>query len=513
MSSTKEIVLRQRRRELDARRSKSRVRLGSCLQSWAQLKDKLGFSLHSELAQHLLESYVSRVCMKCSGDGKGETVSTTKESLQELILMVHNHGQMCPLPPVLQCRPVPKTKTSTRGQSGRREEETEPKKLAEASECFKYTCEDGHHFLWCPIDTEKLISKSDSDKITSSAKRLKRDERQMKETITDTERQEMMTRLKTRQQQRENADIDTNKMLGQNKNADVTATPEAQDRNDLASDFSYSEHGSPADSDEMTVDVPVRVHIENQSRTDSYEEDAVLNLTNRGAQSSADHTEKRSVSKKTGILQSNSSQSLKRMSQIGGKRKRKLTSKLILSCEFEGCDKIFSSRQYLNHHIKYQHLHQKTFTCSHPSCRKSFNFKKHLKEHEKLHSNQRDYICEFCARAFRTSSNLIIHRRIHTGEKPLQCEVCGFTCRQKASLNWHMRKHNAESTYQFPCEICGRRFEKRDNVTAHRSKSHPDYNAGSPERSLPLPPSDPLLHPSRHLGSSPSVSKNQTTAE
>ncbi|XP_073765794.1 zinc finger protein 692 isoform X3 [Danio rerio] len=320
MSSTKETVLRQRRRELDARRSKSRVRLGSCLQSWAQLKDKLGFSLHSELAQHLLER-------------------------------------------------------------------------------------------------------------------------------------------------------------------------------------------SPADSDEMTVDVPV-------SHTDSYEEFAVLNLTNRGTQSSADHTEKLSVSKKAGILQSNSSQSLKKdMSQIGGKRKRKSTSKLILSCEFDGCDKIFSSRQYLNHHIKYQHLHQKTFTCSHPSCRKSFNFKKHLKEHEKLHSNQRDYICEFCARAFRTSSNLIIHRRIHTGEKPLQCEVCGFTCRQKASLNWHMRKHNAESTYQFPCEICGRRFEKRDNVTAHRSKSHPDYNTGTLERSLPLPPSDPLLHPSRHRGSSPSVSKNQPTAE
>lgn len=54
MSSSKDT---QRRRELDARRSKSRVRLGSCLQSWGQLKEKLGFSLHSELAQHLLERY------------------------------------------------------------------------------------------------------------------------------------------------------------------------------------------------------------------------------------------------------------------------------------------------------------------------------------------------------------------------------------------------------------------------------------------------------------------------
>uniref|UniRef100_A0A671KVH5 Zinc finger protein 692 n=1 Tax=Sinocyclocheilus anshuiensis TaxID=1608454 RepID=A0A671KVH5_9TELE len=58
MSSSKDTQRSQRRRELDARRSKSRVRLGSCLQSWGQLKEKLGFSLHSELAQHLLERYI-----------------------------------------------------------------------------------------------------------------------------------------------------------------------------------------------------------------------------------------------------------------------------------------------------------------------------------------------------------------------------------------------------------------------------------------------------------------------
>ncbi|XP_009070660.1 PREDICTED: zinc finger protein 692-like, partial [Acanthisitta chloris] len=107
------------------------------------------------------------------------------------------------------------------------------------------------------------------------------------------------------------------------------------------------------------------------------------------------------------------------VAQIGPKRIRKAAKREILLCDFEGCGKIFSNRQYLNHHQKYQHVHQKTFTCSEPTCGKSFNFKKHLKEHEKLHSDKRDYICEFCARSFRTSSNLIIHRRIHTGEKPL----------------------------------------------------------------------------------------------
>ncbi|XP_059359810.1 zinc finger protein 692 [Carassius carassius] len=529
MSSSKDTQRSQRRRELDARRSKSRVRLGSCLQSWGQLKEKLGFSLHSELAQHLLESYASRVCIKCSGDGKGETgpLSTTKESLQELILLVHNHGQMCPLAPVLHSDAVKKTTEQDQSShaAGTRAAETESKDSSEVDVCLKYTCENGHHFLWSPLK-KVITSKNQGDRTASSPKRLKpRGRRQLKEPDTDMERQELktrlVTRLKTRQQQQENAEVTTNdteqkrktrsEMFRVNKNAVIPGT---QEGNDSAVDFLHSEHGSPEDSDELTGDGPARVSIENQRPTDINEEVAVLNLTNRGTQSKTDPPETHHANKKAGTLKNMRPQLLKdEVSQIGGKRKRKSTPKVILPCEFEGCDKIFSSLQYLNHHVKYQHLKKKSFICSHHTCSKSFNFKKHLKEHEKLHSNQRDYICEFCARAFRTSSNLIIHRRIHTGEKPLQCEVCGFTCRQKASLNWHMRKHNAESTYQFPCEICGRRFEKRDNVTAHRSKSHPDYNTPTPELTLPLPPSDPLPHPSGHSESSPSASKNHTAVE
>uniref|UniRef100_A0A8P0NNH5 Zinc finger protein 692 n=2 Tax=Canis lupus TaxID=9612 RepID=A0A8P0NNH5_CANLF len=168
---------------------------------------------------------------------------------------------------------------------------------------------------------------------------------------------------------------------------------------------------------------------------------------------------------------------------------RKAAKRELLPCDFPGCGRIFSNRQYLNHHKKYQHIHQKSFSCPEPACGKSFNFKKHLKEHVKLHSDTRDYICEFCARSFRTSSNLVIHRRIHTGEKPLQCEICGFTCRQKASLNWHRRKHaETAATLRFPCEFCGKRFEKPDSVAAHCSKSHPALLPALQESPGPLEP-------------------------
>lgn len=487
MSFSKNTLQSQRRRELDARRSKSRIRLGSCLQSWVQLKEELGFSLHSELAQHLLESYFSRICMKCSGNKKTDVprrLLTTVESLQELILLVHNHGQKCPLPPILH--------PSSGHETERRAVESESKNSYHSSEAdirLKYTCDNDHHLLWSPAgrqsEMEEIKSKNEGDgnsgDVTpASPKRLRqRSRKQLIEPVIV--RQELVTQVTTSQRQGGTSGVTLNELeeklekskarselCRDDKNAGITVTETAQD-------------AVPQEGSDVT-DVFL-FHPEPNDGDDDDDDAAVLNLTKRGTQRRVDATN--NIKIKAGVLKNNSLQSLKDdMSQISGRKKRKITQKVILPCEFEGCDKIFSSRQYLNHHVKYQHLQQKTFTCSHPTCNKSFNFKKHLKEHEKLHSNQRDYICEFCARAFRTSSNLIIHRRIHTGEKPLQCEVCGFTCRQKASLNWHMRKHNAESTYQFPCEICGRRFEKRDNVTAHRSKSHPDHNTPNLETCL-----------------------------
>ncbi|XP_060037381.1 zinc finger protein 692 isoform X2 [Erinaceus europaeus] len=195
--------------------------------------------------------------------------------------------------------------------------------------------------------------------------------------------------------------------------------------------------------------------------------------------------------------------------QIIPKRIRKAAKRELLPCDFPGCGRIFSNRQYLNHHKKYQHIHQKSFSCPEPACGKSFNFKKHLKEHVKLHSDTRDYICEFCARSFRTSSNLVIHRRIHTGEKPLQCEICGFTCRQKASLNWHRRKHaETEAALRFPCEFCGKRFEKPDSVAAHCSKSHPALLPAQ-ESPSPLEPCTSIATPVQ-LGSSKGSSHSVT---
>ncbi|XP_016160957.1 PREDICTED: zinc finger protein 692-like, partial [Ficedula albicollis] len=57
-----ECLRRQKRRELDARRSKCRIRIGGHLERWCRLKEQLGFALHSQLAQFLLDRYSSHGC-------------------------------------------------------------------------------------------------------------------------------------------------------------------------------------------------------------------------------------------------------------------------------------------------------------------------------------------------------------------------------------------------------------------------------------------------------------------
>ncbi|XP_035583401.1 zinc finger protein 692 isoform X12 [Zalophus californianus] len=339
----------EKRRQLDARRSKCRIRLGGHMEQWCLLKERLGFSLHSQLAKFLLDRYTSSGCVLCAG-----LESEHDERTQEARLPSSD-------PDAPRVLPSPVTHAL--------EGETSPAPAA-------------------PLNPLAVPSSSTSS-MGSGA-------------LLPTE-------------------------VG--AQPELRGTPQAaQQTEPLASP------GSQAQS----------------ALTLAWEEDTA---------------------------------------QIGPKRIRKAAKRELLPCDFPGCGRIFSNRQYLNHHKKYQHIHQKSFSCPEPACGKSFNFKKHLKEHVKLHSDTRDYICEFCARSFRTSSNLVIHRRIHTGEKPLQCEICGFTCRQKASLNWHRRKHaETAATLRFPCEFCGKRFEKPDSVAAHCSKSHPALLPAPQESPGPLEP-------------------------
>ncbi|XP_037673623.1 zinc finger protein 692 isoform X2 [Choloepus didactylus] len=501
---------REKRRQLDARRSKCRIRLGGHMEQWCLLKERLGFSLHSQLAKFLLDRYNSPGCALCAG-----TEPSPPKGLQYLVLLSHAHSRECSLVPGL------------RGPGGR-------------DGGLVWECSAGHTFSWGPSSAPTPPKVPRPVPLRRSSRRSWCAEaRSGQETAGSGAEHDEKTQ-ETSLLRGAEPPLETSLLPGEEEEED-------EDEEEMLSDASPWTYSSSAD------DEPDAPRPPPSSLTHSLKEGAApptpsalptplaaaassVSSSGSGAPLPEEVTVQPELSRTLQVVQELEPQASpgseaqsapapawdEDTAQIGPKRIRKAAKRELLPCDFPGCGKIFSNRQYLNHHRKYQHIHQKSFSCPEPACGKSFNFKKHLKEHVKLHSDTRDYICEFCARSFRTSSNLIIHRRIHTGEKPLQCEICGFTCRQKASLNWHRRKHaETAAALRFPCEFCGKRFEKPDSVAAHRSKSHPALlpvsqdSPGSlePCRSISVP--EPLgsgeAPAAAPLGSGPSPSPQALT--
>ncbi|XP_015980047.2 zinc finger protein 692 isoform X2 [Rousettus aegyptiacus] len=449
---------RENRRQLDARRSKCRIRLGGHMEQWCLLKERLGFSLHSQLAKFLLDRYTSSGCVLCAGP-----MPLPSKGLQHLVVLSHAHSRECSLVPGL------------RGPGGR-------------DGGLVWECSAGHTFSWGPSSGPTPPEEAKLAPLPSTSEKSwcqqARGEQEPAGLECEHEEKTQEARsprgvgpspesfLPPRKEEGEEEDGNEEEVLSDVSPWTYSSSPDGSEPDVPRPPPSPVTHTLERETPTASAAVPTSLPVEGGVQL-------VINGTPQASQ-------------QTEALASPGSQALSAVSlaleedseHIGPKRIRRAARRELLPCDFPGCGRIFSNRQYLNHHKKYQHIHQKSFSCPEPACGKSFNFKKHLKEHVKLHSDTRDYICEFCARSFRTSSNLVIHRRIHTGEKPLQCEICGFTCRQKASLNWHRRKHaETVATLRFPCEVCGKRFEKPDSVTAHCSKSHPALllaPAGSP---------------------------------
>ncbi|XP_076793791.1 zinc finger protein 692 isoform X2 [Arvicanthis niloticus] len=495
---------REKRRQLDARRSKCRIRLGGHMEQWCLLKERLGFSLHSQLAKFLLDRYTSSGCVLCAGP---EPVP--QKGLQYLVLLSHTHSRECSLVPGL------------RGPAG-------------GDRGLVWECSAGHTFSWEPslVPTPSDIPKQAPPTYTTERTWCSEARRKQEAEGLECEQQERTQ--ETRLSRKVDSPLETDPPLGEDQDVDEEEEEEEEELLSDASPWTYSsspddepdvprpppppvthtpkEGESPPDPATLPTPCPALASLGSPAALTS---DTEVRLEfSRTPQVSAELQMTESLDSPGSRAQSAPNPTWDEdTAQIGLRRTRKAAKRELMPCDFPGCGRIFSNRQYLNHHKKYQHIHQKSFCCPEPACGKSFNFKKHLKEHVKLHSDTRDYICEFCARSFRTSSNLVIHRRIHTGEKPLQCEICGFTCRQKASLNWHRRKHaETAAALRFPCEFCGKRFEKPDSVVAHCSKSHPALAQESPD-SLGSSPSISAPEPLQSLeGASFSTSSDSNTA-
>jgi len=169
-------------------------------------------------------------------------------------------------------------------------------------------------------------------------------------------------------------------------------------------------------------------------------------------------------------------------------------------------------------------------------CGRVFPRDKSLNAHERIHTGQRPYVCDFpgCTRAFTQSGQLKTHQRLHTGEKPFKCSVA--ECQMRFT---HANRHCTNHPYStlIRCEDSSldhlytteqnaevlkwleRYRANRDDKTPKRRKlDHNDENSSS-QPTTPTPFSGNLIPKSRKglmceldmnagLGTSPTSSKS-----
>lgn len=156
-----------------------------------------------------------------------------------------------------------------------------------------------------------------------------------------------------------------------------------------------------------------------------------------------------------------------------------LHTTLPLACEV--CGKAFGHKLALKQHMTY--MHDKPQACTEQPlkcqiCSKSFASKNGLQRHERIHTEQRSFMCEVCGMSFWSNYELKMHIINRHGEtrayadNPLKCEICSKGFARKALLDRHQRMHTKENP--FPCDVCGKKFRHKFSVKAHVKKFHSD---------------------------------------
>ncbi|KAM4034752.1 uncharacterized protein ACNLHF_021440 [Anomaloglossus baeobatrachus] len=116
--------------------------------------------------------------------------------------------------------------------------------------------------------------------------------------------------------------------------------------------------------------------------------------------------------------------------------------------------------------VKQQKIHadEKRFIC--PKCGRYFNQKSDFVRHKKIHTGEKSYLCSECEKCFNNRSNLVTHQRTHTGEKPYSCSECGKCFNSRSNLVTHQRTHSGDTPYA--CSECGKCFNSRSNLVTHQ---------------------------------------------
>ena len=82
--------------------------------------------------------------------------------------------------------------------------------------------------------------------------------------------------------------------------------------------------------------------------------------------------------------------------------------------------------------------------------------------------------CEVCGRTFAFKRNVTRHlRTVHSADGPRhECEVCGRKYTQKGNVSEHLRTVHSADGPRHQCEVCGRKFTTKSSLMKHLRTIH-----------------------------------------
>lgn len=162
-------------------------------------------------------------------------------------------------------------------------------------------------------------------------------------------------------------------------------------------------------------------------------------------------------------------------SDATGRSKRPSDMKT-LACTYPLCGKMFNRQARLDAHIR-GHTGERPFKCPYEGCDKAYPDKKYLNSHiHSAHLKTPKFVCQKCGKGFATGQRLERHGLVHEGEERYRCRdypPCNASFRKHKTLQRHVLKEH-EGKKPFVCEAqdCNDAYATLNALKAHTQREH-----------------------------------------
>ena len=135
------------------------------------------------------------------------------------------------------------------------------------------------------------------------------------------------------------------------------------------------------------------------------------------------------------------------------------------SCQEDGCQKKFRSKDHLDDHITAVHHEKKPFSCKEEGCQMKFAFKRKLVRHvNEVHLKKRPFSCKEDGCQLKFGRKTVLDRHIdivHSKKKLFKCSHCSSDFGQRGNMLTHIKRvHQKEKTFLCQELGCAKKFEE-----------------------------------------------------